>query len=138
MFALIDSCQIISQNHHILSKKVILVKSHFLPETLICMFMVSSPLGEKNYHESFALISSFTCSSLHPVAILIREVFQHVLAFTYTNDLKPFSKGLKANKFSSNQSPDFSLDVLQDPNLQSLKKFFWKSQHTKPCTGQNG
>lgn len=36
------------------------------------------------------------------------------------NNLKPFSKGLKGN--SSNQSPDFSLDVLHDPNLQNFKK----------------
>lgn len=40
------------------------------------------------------------------------------------DDLKPFSKGLKANRFSSNQSPHFSLDVLQDPNLQNFKKKF--------------
>lgn len=38
------------------------------------------------------------------------------------NGLKPSRKGLKANRFSSNQPPDFSLDVSQDINLQKKIK----------------
>lgn len=53
------------------------------------------------------------------------------LPFCYMNGLKPSRKGLKANRFSSNQPPDFSLDVSQDINLQNLKKKKIKSHYAQ-------
>lgn len=56
-------------------------------------------------------------------------IYVQKLPLCYMNNLKPFSKDLKANGFSFNQSADFSLDV-----LQNFKKQKQESHHTKPCT----